>query len=241
MKTRNTTKYLIIGVGKFGYGFAQKLLAEGIKESDIYLVDENPEVAAKLGQDFSNVVEQKITDVSFLERDLPMNEIDIVLIGSSDFQFSTEVAYSLHVNKSKFNIKKIYAKARSEMHRKILIQFDINEKDIVIPEEEVGAKMALKSLFENQTQVVDFSGDYQLINLKVRNENLKGKTIMEISKMWHEQQGIREWNIVSITNNLNEVCVATSDKAVFINYWVSVFINKKDRKAVYNFFTNTKK
>lgn len=240
MKTRTIKKYLIIGVGKFGYGFAQRLLREQVKESDIYLVDEDKELTDRLGKEFTNVINQKASEVSFLEEKVPMEEIDIVLIGSSDFQFSTEIAYSLHTNRSRYNIKKIYAKARSEMHRKILIQFDIDEENIVIPEVEVGSRMAIKSFFDNQTEIIDFSNDYQILNFKITNEDLKGKTIMEISKLWHEQQGKREWNIISITNNLNEVSVATSDKAVFINYHISVFCNKKDRRAVYNFFTKTK-
>ncbi len=240
MKSGNKNKYLIIGVGKFGYGFAQKLLKEGVRESDIYLVDENIEVINRLSKEFTNTICQKMNDVSFLETAFPMNEIDIVLIGSSDFQFSTEIAYSLHTNKSKYNIKQIYAKARSEMHRKILIQFDIEEENIVIPEEEVGRRIALKTFFNSQTEIIDFSQDYSIINFKVKNNELKGKTIQEVSQLWTDKHGSRNWNIISITNNHNEVVVATSDKSIFIDYWVSVFCSKKDRKAVYSFFTESK-
>ncbi len=183
MKERNAKKYLVIGVGKFGYGFVQKLLREGVKESDIYLVDENEEVVNRLAKEFSNVVCQKMNDITFLENAFPMKEIDIALIGSSDFQFSTEIAYSLHTNKEKYNIDKIYAKARSEMHRKILIQFDIEEENIVIPEEEVGKRVALKTFFDYQTEIIDFSPEYSIMNFKVKNNELKGKTIQEISQL----------------------------------------------------------
>ncbi len=241
MKERNPKKYLVIGVGKFGYGFAQKLIKEGVKESDIYLVDENIEVVSRLSKEFSNTICQKMNDITYLENAFPMKEIDIVLIGSSDFQFSTEIAYSLHVNKTKYKIEKIYAKARSEMHRKILIQFDIEEENIVIPEEEVGRRVALKTFFDYQTEIIDFSPEYSIMNFRVKNNDLKGKTIQDISKLWSQKHGNRNWNIISITNNHNEVLVATSDKCVFIDYWVSVFCSKKDRRTVYNFFTASKK
>ena len=51
------TKYLIIGIGKFAQGFLDKLREEGIKESNIFLVDESEETINKLAQEkYSNLI-----------------------------------------------------------------------------------------------------------------------------------------------------------------------------------------
>ena len=174
------TKYLIIGIGKFAQGFLYKLREEGVKESNIFLVDESEETINKLAQEkYSNLIIQKINDISFLEDKVPMNEIDILLIGSADFQFSTEIAYSL--SKNKYNIKKIYAKADNEMHRRILENFGIDKEYIVVPEFEIGKKIALKSFFDKGTDITDFIGEYAIISLVVKNEELRGLSVQEIS------------------------------------------------------------
>ena len=235
------TKYLIIGIGKFAQGFLYKLREEGVKESNIFLVDESEETINKLAQEkYSNLIIQKINDISFLEDKVPMNEIDILLIGSADFQFSTQIAYSL--SKNKYNIKKIYAKADNEMHRRILENFGIDKEYIVVPEFEIGKKIALKSFFDKGTDITDFIGEYAIISLVVKNEELRGLSVQEISDVWSSKNNEeRNWTIISIADNENNIFVATSKEKIFIEYKITLFCSKKDRRKLYNFFTKNKK
>ena len=124
--TKVKTKYLIIGVGKFGYGFVDRLLQEGVDEKSIYLVDENELTIEQLNsKGFSNITNNKVTNIQLLENTFPLNEIDIVLIGTSDFKDSIELAYSLST--CTYEFKKVYAKASSFMHKKFLRTLALNK------------------------------------------------------------------------------------------------------------------
>ena len=52
---------------------------------------------------------------------------------------------------------------------------------IVVPEFEIGKKIALKSFFDKGTDIMDFNGEYAIISLVVKNEELRGLSVQEIS------------------------------------------------------------
>lgn len=234
--TRVKTKYLVIGIGKFGYGFIDRLIQEGVDEKSIYLVDENESTIEELNsKGFTNITTDKVTNIQLLENTFPLNEIDIVLIGTSDFKDSIELAYSLST--CTYEFKKVYAKASSFMHKKILENFGINSECIGIPETEGGRRMAIKSFYDNKTEIMDFGTEFTIINLTMSNDSLKGKTLKEISEIWNNKYESRNWNMVSITDNYNKMFIATPDKPIYVDYKVSIFCSKKDTKDIYDFFT----
>lgn len=235
-KSKSNTKYLVIGVGKFGMGFVDRLINEGVDEKLIYMVDESESVIEDLNsKGFTNITVDKVTNVQLLENTFPLNEIHVILLGTSDFKDSIELAYSLSTCEYKF--KKVYAKASSSMHKKILENFGINSECIAIPETEVGRRMAIKSFYDNKTEIIDFDSDFTIINLTMTNDSLKGKTLKEISDIWNEKYESRNWNMVSITDNYNKTFVATPDKPIYVDYRISIFCSKYVTKDIYFFFT----
>ncbi|MGL4647282.1 MAG: NAD-binding protein [Mycoplasmoidaceae bacterium] len=240
MKNNQRTKYLIIGYGKFGKGFVTRLLKEGIKKSDIFINDLDGEVISKLSADgFNNVVKAKITELKQLESHFPLDDMDIILIGTADLEISISLAYSW-ANHPEYEEKTIYAKAGDELHKKLLKIVGINANNIVIPEEEVGSKMALKSFFNSSTNIEDITEDFSIVHLVLANKRLNGVTINELGALWKEKYENRNWNIIIILGIDGKSRMALPNEKIYVGDKLSIGSSKVDRRKLYSFLTKNK-
>lgn len=171
---KNNNCYLIIGYGRFGKGFANRLLKEGIKENKIYIIDKDKSKLIDAENLFSNLYVTSVSDFDTLNI-LDINEINIVVIALANLEESLMIA----ANCTKYRDKKYFAKAKNEIHSKLLKTFGIDE--IVIPEEEVGSKLAYKSLFKNNVEITDINSEFNIIHLKINNPKIENQKLSELN------------------------------------------------------------
>ncbi|BAC44093.1 TrkA family potassium uptake protein [Malacoplasma penetrans] len=223
-KPSSSNKYLIIGYGKFGKGFAQRLLKEGVKESKIYIVDKNQEMLTETQNQFTNVMSLTISDFDSLNA-FDVNEIKIVVIAMSDLEESLMIA----ANCVKYPDKKYFAKAKNEIHSKLLKTLGVD--DVVIPEEEIGSKLAYKSLFTSNIEIKNVDDDYNIIHVKIKpNFNFENKTLADLnirSKI--------ECNIFGIKRD-GVFFVPSGNDVIKVNDILSIVYKKDLSKQIIDFF-----
>lgn len=224
-RSNRNNKYLIIGYGKFGKGFAHKLLAENIRESNIYIVDKNQERLDYAKQIFTNIFKTNISDFDTINS-FDINDIDVVVIGMSDIEESLMIA----ANCKKYNDKRYYAKSKNDVHSKLLKTLGVDET--VIPEEEIGSKLAYKSLFKNNVDITDISTNYNIVHFKVTNPKVVGKTVIDLNirKMF-------DCNIFGIRRD-ESFYIPDANHTIKMNDTLSIVCKKEDSSSLLEMFTN---
>lgn len=228
---KTSNRYLIIGFGRFGKGFAKRLLKEGIKESRIYIADTNKENLQEAQNAFSNVFVTAVHDFEDFN-DIDINDIDIVVIALSQLENSLIIA----ANKLKHPNIRFIAKAKSEIHKRLLETLGVDV--IALPEEEVGSRLAYQSLYKidkatgkgKGAEITDFNTNYDVVEVRVLNKQIIGKTLAELN--------IRDkfdCNFVFIERNQNGWIPLASDQ-LLENDLVTVFCLKKQSSDIFNFF-----
>lgn len=222
----NNSKYLIIGYGKFGRGFAQRLLKEGIKENKIYIVDQDKQRLLDAQNQFTNVYVTSITDFDSLNV-FDINEIDIVVIAMSELEESLMIA----ANCVKYRDKKYFAKAKNEIHSKLLITLGVDE--VVVPEQEVGSRLAYKSLFKSNVEITDINTEFNIINVRLDNDNLEDQTIIQLNI-----RSLFDCNIFGIKRD-GKFFIPSANDILKKNDIVSVVCKKSDSSKILDYFAKT--
>ena len=96
--------------------------------------------------------------------ELSLNSYDIAIITLSDIQTSILAAL---VCKEK-NIPMVIAKANDETHKKILQKMDVDK--IILPEEEIGIKLAKGIMNRSLIEIIDLSEEYSLVELNAQDK-----------------------------------------------------------------------
>lgn len=219
----NRNCYLIIGYGRFGKGFAQRLIKEGVKETKIFIVDKKKEILFEAEHQFSNLIATSVGDFD-LVNEFDINEIDIVIIAVSALEESLMIA----ANCAKYKKMKFYAKAKNEIHLKLLQALGVHK--IVIPEAEVGSKIAYESLFDDKVDIHNINSNYNIIHLNVLNTKLNEKSLRDL-----DLKNNFGCNVIGITRNAN-FFMPYADDFIKTNDVVSIIVNKKNTKKIIDFF-----
>lgn len=216
-------KYLIVGYGKFGRGFAQRLLKEGVKENRIYIIDQDKQMLIDAENQFSNVVVSSVSDFDSLNA-FDINEIDIVVIAMTNLEESLMIA----ANCVKYRDKKYYAKAKNEIHSKLLKTLGVDE--VVVPEQEVGSRLAYKSLFKSNVEINDINVDYNIIHLKLEKPSLENKTLMEINL-----RTLFDCNVFGIKRD-GKFFIPSGNDVLKRNDIISLVCKKTDSRKILEYF-----
>lgn len=218
-------KYLIIGYGKFGRGFAQRLIKEGVKENKIYIVDHDKQQLLDAENHFTNIVATTISDFESINA-FDINEINVVVIAMSNLEKSLMIA----ANCVRFRDKKYYAKAKNDIHSKLLKTLGVDE--VVVPEQEVGSRLAYKSLFKSNIEINDINKDYDIIHIKIGRTSLEGKTLLELNI-----RSLFDCNIFGIKRD-DEFFIPGAQQSIKRNDIISVVCKKEDAKKILSFFSD---
>lgn len=223
-KGRNSDKFLIIGYGKFGEAFARKLLEEGVKESKVYIIDRLDEFAIKAATIFTNVYVANVDDFDRLTV-VDINSVSIVVIAMANIEESLMIG----ANRKKYSGKTFYAKAKNDLHKKLLKILGVDE--VVIPEQEIGNKLAYKCLFKNDVEINDIDTNYNILNFKINNSNFSSQTISSLK--------LREkfnCNIFGIKRN-NHFFIPDANETIMKNDTLSIVCQKEDSKKLLDYFS----
>ena len=187
---------LLIGLGRFGRGVAEKL---NELHHQVLAVDRNE---ARVNEILPLVTDAQIGDATsetFL-RSLGVHNFDVCIVTiGEDFQSSLETTSLL----KELGAKKVVSRASREVHRKFLLRNGAD--DVVYPEGQLAAWTAIRHTTDHVLDYIALDEEYSIYDLQVPPEWC-GKTVGEID--------IRKkysLNLLAVRENGHPSMAVTSD------------------------------
>ena len=181
--------FLVIGLGKFGKSCAKELTNMNY---DVLGVDENPRLVNEASSYLTHVVQADSTDEDFL-RSIGVHSFDSCIVAIGDDQ---EASVMITVLLKEHGAQHIIAKAQSEVHAKILQK--VGADQVVLPEHDMGIKLAHSLTHKNIYDLIDISDDYSIVSITAPKEWVN-KSLGELSP--RDKYGV---NIIAIESSTNE-------------------------------------
>ncbi len=162
--------FAVIGCGRFGSAVAKTLYSLG---NEVLAIDVNEEVIKEISDEVTHGVQADVMDEMVL-KDLGLRNFDVAVISiGSDIEASimaTLVAKEL-------GIKKVIAKAQSELHGKVL--YKIGADKVIFPERDMGMRVAHNLASTNILDFIELSPDYTILEIVALKE-WEGYTLAEL-------------------------------------------------------------
>lgn len=160
----------VIGCGRFGANLALMLTELG---HEVLAIDRDREVVNRLGEQVTFAVCVDVVQEAAFD-ELGLRNMDCAVIGmSSNFEASI-MATAICKEKG---VPTIIAKARNERHTRILKQ--VGADRVVLPEQDMGVKLAYQISNRSFYEYIELSSDYAAIEISVPDAWV-GKTLEEL-------------------------------------------------------------
>lgn len=176
-------QYAVFGLGNFGSSVALKLQALGC---DVVVVDSSMEKINDIADEVSYAIKADIEEPDVM-KSLGARNLDGAIVAISDHM---EASIMATIMAKELGIPYVIAKAKSELHAKILKK--VGADTIVYPEKEMGNKIAKSLVSTNFADWIELSPDYSLVEMKIPKA-WSGKSLIELNV--REQYGM---NVVGI-------------------------------------------
>lgn len=164
-------QFAVIGLGRFGISLAKELYKAG---NDVYAIDTNEELVKEIAADVTYAVQADGTDINAL-KSLGIRNIDVLIIAlASNISASLLTA----LNAIELGIPKIYAKAYSEPHAKIL--YKIGVAKVYFPEIDMGQRVARELCNSNLLDLIELDNNYSIAEI-IAPQAWAGKTIAQLN------------------------------------------------------------
>jgi trk system potassium uptake protein TrkA len=168
-KKMGYTHFAVLGLGRFGMSIVQTLSEYDV---NILACDKDENKLHQSAEYATHVVQLDVTDETALEK-LGLGNFDVVVLAiGEDFEASQIAAMIAKEN----GAKHIIVKARNNRQKQILERIGINE--VVLPEHQMGAKLARQMLGSNIIDLLEESDFYQISEIRPYDEWLN-KTIQQ--------------------------------------------------------------
>lgn len=143
--------YVVIGLGKFGSAIAAKLYDLG---NEVLAIDDSPELVARVEPHVTCAVVGDARDEEVL-RSLGVGNYDCAIVGIGS-DLATSVIVTLNLKELK--VGKILCKATDEVQKRALEK--VGADRVVIPEREMGIKLAQALSSSSVLDFIELSKDY---------------------------------------------------------------------------------
>lgn len=154
-------QFIVIGLGRFGQSVAKTLFQMGY---DVLAVDEDEDAVQEIADSVTHAVQMDATD-EYALRTLGIRNFDIAVVSiGTNIQSSIMVTLNL----KEAGIKKVVAKATNDMHAKLLNK--IGADRVVLPEMDMGVRVAHNLVSANILDVIEFSPDYSIVEITAPNQ-----------------------------------------------------------------------
>jgi len=167
-------QYLVIGLGKFGSAVAKTLFEAG---KEVLAIDYDEQIVQKAHEQkiATHVVAADASDKqALLNLDIGEDfKVGVVCIGDN-MESSLLVTAIL----KELGVKKVIAKAISEIHGKILEK--IGADQVVYPDEDAGIRLARLLTSSNVLEAINLLPDYSIVEVKA-SFKFKGKTLRQLA------------------------------------------------------------
>ena len=166
-----TKTYAVIGLGRFGEVVARQLAELG---REVLVIDQSEELVQKLSDTVTHAVVADAKDISVL-RSLGISDFDCVVVAiGSDVASSIIITVQL----KELGVAKVVCKAGSEIHKQALLK--VGADKVVIPEKEMGIKVAQNLASGNVMDYIELSEDYSIMEL-LAPVPWQGKSLRELN------------------------------------------------------------
>ncbi|PIP18193.1 MAG: hypothetical protein COY82_02005 [Parcubacteria group bacterium CG_4_10_14_0_8_um_filter_35_7] len=165
-------QFAVIGLGNFGLKVAETLAQEG---AFVLAIDKDEALIEKIRDVVTEAIQLDSTDEEAL-RASGVGDMDVVVVGMGS---NTEVSILTVALLKEMGIKEIIVRANSNLHARILRTIGV--KRVILPEEDMGVRVAKGILIFSLREYVELGGEYGLIEMEVKEESvLIDKTLSEL-------------------------------------------------------------
>ena len=204
---------LLIGLGRFGRGVAEKL---NELHHQVLAVDKNEERVNEILPLVTDAQIGDATNETFL-RSLGVDNFDVCIVTiGEDFQSSLETTSLL----KELGAKKVVSRASREVHKKFLLRNGAD--DVVYPEGQLAAWTAIRHTTEHVLDYIALDSEYAIYDLSVPAE-WHGKTVggLDIRRKYN-------LNILAVRGDGQPSMVVTGDTMLQENQTILVLGKWKD-------------
>ncbi|CAH7114771.1 Ktr system potassium uptake protein A [Vibrio chagasii] len=163
-------QYAVIGLGRFGLSVCQELQSSG---SQVLAVDINEERVKEAAAFVSQAIVANCTSEETV-KELRLDEYDMVMV-SIGSDVNSSILTTLVVKES--GAKTVWVKANDKFHGKILSK--IGADHIIMPERDMGIRVARKMLDRRVLEFIDLGSDLAMTEIVIGSK-LLGKQLRDL-------------------------------------------------------------
>ncbi len=164
-------QFAVIGLGRFGSSVAKTLSLLGY---EVLAIDSSEHEVQSIVNDVTHAVQVDALDEDALKA-LGIRNFDVVIVAiGEDVQANILVTVIL----KEMGVKKIIAKAKNNMHGKVLEK--IGADLVVYPEKDMGIRVAYHLVSPNILDFIELSPEYSIIEIAAPSEFL-GKSLGQLN------------------------------------------------------------
>lgn len=163
-------QYVVFGAGRFGRSIAVTLQSLGC---EVIVVDKDPEVIQDVADEVSYAICADTADPDIF-KDLGLKDLDGAIVAVTS---SLEASIVTTMMCREMGIPRILAKAKNELHEKILRS--VGATRVIYPEVEMGKRVAKYITADNFSDWIDLSPKYSLVEMTMPRK-WEGKSLIEL-------------------------------------------------------------
>lgn len=218
MKKPEKQSFAVIGLGKFGSHVAMELAAAG---ASVLAVDINEERVADIAEYVTYAVRADVCDSKAIQS-LGISNMDAVIVAITG---SLDASIMATILAKEAGVKLVIAKAKEEMHAKILKKTGADR--VIIPERESGIRVAHNILAGNFLEFIEISQRVRMVEVEIKPEWV-GKTLREL-KLRNKYQV----NVIALKESMDSDVMMNIDPDMKLkegmSLWLVVDKNNVDR------------
>lgn len=163
-------QFAVIGMGRFGRSIAETLTEMG---HDVMAIDKDEELIEDISSIVTHAVVADCTEESTI-KSLGLRNFDVAVVAvGNDIRSSIMTAVLV----KEAGVKFVLARAHDELHAKILYKVGVDK--VVLPERDIGVRIAHNLVSANVLDFIELSNDYSLAEMIVPAAWV-GKTLKEL-------------------------------------------------------------
>lgn len=163
--------FLVLGLGRFGVTVAKTLCSLG---NEVLAVDKNAEIVNDIAEDVTHAIVGDMCDENVL-RSFGVTNFDAVIVAVTE---NMEVSLMTTMILKELGARKIIVKSSGELHAKILTK--IGADKVVMPESDMGIKMAQSLTQSGLIDFIELSSEYSIAEIAVPS-SWYGRSLMEVN------------------------------------------------------------
>ncbi|MFC3897071.1 potassium channel family protein [Lentzea rhizosphaerae] len=160
LSDKQTSRVVVVGLGRFGSSLALELTARG---TEVLGIDSNPKIVQQHAQELTHAVVADTTDAEVM-RQLGVDQFQRAVVGIGTDLEASILTTALLVD---FDIPHIWAKAVSRQHGRILQRMGAHH--VVLPEHEMGERVA-HLVTGRMLDFIEFEDDYAMVKTRAPAE-----------------------------------------------------------------------